>query len=148
MRSKPAVLVPLIAQASTSFGIGLVVFSLSNNLWLSLLVLPICGAGFMVSLAATNTILQTIVPEGLRGRVMAFYAMSFLGTAPIGSLIAGSVAERLGAPVTIMLGGVCCIASGVWFFLALPQIRAVIRPIYAQKGLLVIPDADTGAKTL
>jgi MFS family permease len=86
-----------IAQASTSFGIGLVVFALSRNLWLSLLVLPICGAGFMVSLAATNTVVQTIVPEELRGRIMAFYAMSFLGTAPIGSLIAGSVAERLGA---------------------------------------------------
>ena len=79
-----------IAQASTCFGIGLVVFSLSHNLWLSLLVLPIVGAGFMISLAATNTIVQTIVPEDLRGRVMAFYAMSFLGTAPIGSLIAGS----------------------------------------------------------
>ena len=105
-----------IAQASTSFGVGLVVFSLSRNLWLSLLVLPIVGAGFMISLAATNTIVQTIVPEDLRGRVMAFYAMSFLGTAPIGSLIAGSVAERIGAPATIMAGGICCIASGAWFF--------------------------------
>ena len=107
----------VIAQASTCFGVGLVAFSLSHNLWLSLLVLPMVGAGFMISLAATNTILQTIVPEDLRGRVMAFYAMSFLGTAPIGSLIAGSVAERIGAPATIMAGGICCIASGVWFFL-------------------------------
>jgi MFS family permease len=115
---------------------------------LSLLVLPICGAGFMVSLAATNTIVQTIVPEELRGRVMAFYAMSFLGTAPIGSLIAGSVAERLGAPATIMAGGICCVASGIWFHFNLPRLRALIRPIYAQKGLLVVPDADTGTKTL
>ena len=137
-----------IAQASTAFGIGLVVFSLSNNLWLSLLVLPICGAGFMISLAATNTIVQTLVPEDLRGRVMAFYAMSFLGTAPIGSLIAGSVAQRIGAPATIMAGGICCIASGLWFYFNLPQLRAVIRPIYVQKGLLVVPDADTGTKTL
>jgi MFS family permease len=137
-----------IAQASTSFGVGLVVFSLSHNLWLSLLVLPIVGAGFMISLAATNTIVQTIVPEDLRGRVMAFYAMSFLGTAPIGSLIAGTVAERIGAPATIMAGGICCIASGAWFFSNLPYIRAVVRPIYVQKGLLVIPDADPGTKTL
>ena len=73
-----------------AFGLALLVFSLSRNLWLSLLVLPICGAGFMISLAATNTIVQTLVPEHLRGRVMAFYTMAFLGTAPIGSLIAGS----------------------------------------------------------
>jgi len=137
-----------IAQASTAFGVGLVVFALSTNLWLSLLILPIIGGGFIISLAATNTILQTIVPEGLRGRVMAFYTVSFLGTAPIGSLIAGVVAARIGAPATILAGGVCCFASGLWFFWNLPHLRSIIRPIYIERGLLAIPDADAGAKTL
>ena len=135
-------------QASTCFGIGAGrLLAVAQPVAVAARAADL-GAGFMISLAATNTIVQTIVPEDLRGRVMAFYAMSFLGTAPIGSLIAGTVAERIGAPATIMAGGICCIASGVWFFSNLPHMRAVVRPIYIQKGLLVVPDADTGAKTL
>ena len=125
-----------IAQASTSFGLGLVVFAMSHNLWLSLLVLPIVGAGFMISLAATNTIVQTIVPENLRGRVMAFYAMAFLGTAPIGSLMAGVVADRIGPTNTIILGGLACLSVGIWFAVRLPQFRAHVRPIYVARGIL------------
>ena len=79
----------VIAIAACTFGVGLVLFSLSRSTLLSLLVLPVAGAGMMVTMASTNTVLQTIVEERLRGRVMAFYAMAFLGTAPIGSLIAG-----------------------------------------------------------
>jgi MFS family permease len=137
-----------IAQAATAFGVALVVFGLSDRLWLSLLVLPVSGAGFIIALAATNTVVQTIVPEELRGRVMAFYTMSFLGTAPIGSLLAGFAAERIGAPATIVAGGVSCVAAGVWFHTRLPKLRAIVRPIYAERGLLVMPDADSGAKTL
>ena len=77
-------------------------FGLSRTLWLSLLILPFVGAGFMVALAATNTIVQTITEEHLRGRVMAFYTMAFLGTAPLGSLLAGVLADRLGEPATIV----------------------------------------------
>src|SRR5206468_7145 len=76
----------VMVLATTAFGVGLVAFSLSQTLWLSLLVLPLVGAGMMVTMASTNTIIQTVVREELRGRVMAFYTMAFLGTAPIGSL--------------------------------------------------------------
>jgi MFS family permease len=83
--------------ATLAFGAGLVSFSLSRTLWLSLLILPVVGAGMMVETASTNTILQTIVEERMRGRVMSFYTMAFLGTAPIGSLVAGVLASRIGA---------------------------------------------------
>jgi MFS family permease len=125
-----------IAIATMTFGVGLAAFSFSHTLWLSLVLLPIAGGGFMVQTASTNTILQTIVDERLRGRVMAFYAMAFLGTAPIGSLVAGVVASRIGVPMTIFFGGVACIAGGAWFAVRLPALRAMIRPIYVERGIL------------
>ena len=90
----------------------------------------------MVETAATNTILQTIVEEQMRGRVMSFYTMAFLGTAPLGSLIAGVAADRIGAATTVLLGGIACVAAGIWFALRLPALRAVLRPIYVEKGIL------------
>jgi len=122
--------------ATIAFGVGLATFSFSHVLWLSLLLLPIVGGGMMVETASTNTILQTIVEEQMRGRVMSFYTMAFLGTAPIGSLLAGVVADRIGAPMTILLGGLSCIAAGIWFALRLPSLRTMLRPIYVQKGIL------------
>ncbi|MGH7648582.1 MAG: MFS transporter [Gemmatimonadaceae bacterium] len=125
-----------IAVATATFGVGLAAFAFSHTLWLSLLLLPIAGGGFMVQTASTNTILQTIVDERLRGRVMAFYAMAFLGTAPIGSLVAGVVASRIGVPMTIFFGGIACMAGGAWFAVRLPALRAMIRPIYVERGIL------------
>lgn len=125
-----------MSVATLAFGVGLIAFSLSRQQWLSLLLLPIVGGGMMVETASTNTIIQTIVEEGMRGRVMAFYAMAFVGTAPIGSLIAGVAADRIGAPMTILLGGLACIAGGIWFSVRLPALRAVLRPIYVEKGIL------------
>lgn len=122
--------------ATIAFGIGLSTFAFSRVLWLSLLLLPIVGGGMMVETASTNTILQTIVEERMRGRVMSFYTMAFLGTAPIGSLLAGVVADRIGAAMTIFLGGLCCIAGGIWFAIRLPLLRTMLRPIYVQKGIL------------
>ena len=122
--------------ATIAFGAGLVAFSLSHVTWLSLLLLPIVGGGMMVETASTNTILQTIVEERMRGRVMSFYTMAFLGTAPLGSLIAGVAADRIGAPRTILLGGLACVAAGIWFAVKLPVIRTFLRPIYVQKGIL------------
>src|SRR5262249_3334242 len=87
----------VIMRATMLFGVSLLAFSASRSLWLSLAVLPFVGAGFMVQMASTNTILQTIVDDRFRGRVMAFYTMAFLGTAPIGSLLAGVLADRVGA---------------------------------------------------
>ena len=137
-----------IAQASMLFGAALIAFSLSTNLWLSLALLPLTGAGFIVTLAATNTVVQTVVPEALRGRVMSFYTVSFLGTTPIGGLMAGYLAEHIGAPLTIGLGGLACLVGGMWFYTTLPRLRALIRPVYAERGLLVVPDTDTSAKSL
>src|SRR4051812_839216 len=125
-----------IAIASAVFGAGLVAFGLSRALWLSLLILPLIGAGFMISLAATNTIVQTITEEHLRGRVMAFYTMAFLGTAPLGSLLAGVLADRLGEPATIVLGGAACMLGAAWFATRLPRLRELVRPIYVRQGIV------------
>ena len=90
----------------------------------------------MVEMASTNTILQTIVEERMRGRVMAFYTMAFLGATPIGSLVAGVVAARVGPTMTIFLGGIACILAGTWFALRLPKFRELVRPIYIERGIL------------
>jgi len=137
-----------MAVASTTFGVALAAFSLSRSLWLSLLLLPLVGAGMMITMAATNTIIQTVVSEELRGRVMAFYTMAFLGTAPIGSLIAGFVADRLGPQRAILLGGLSCIVAGVWFSLRLPRLRELVRPIYVERGILAAAQIDGSSKSL
>jgi len=134
--------------STTAFGVGLVAFSFSRVLWLSLLVLPLVGGGMMVTMAATNTIIQTIVTEELRGRVMAFYTMAFLGTAPIGSLVAGVVAERIGPTQTILAGGVCCLAVAVWFGLSLPALKELVRPIYLERGIIGAAEIEGGTKAL
>jgi len=126
----------LIAVSASAFGVGLVLFSLSRSFVFSLLVLPIVGGGMMVTMAATNTVLQTIVEERLRGRVMALYGMAFLGTAPIGSLMAGVLAARIQPTGAIALGGVACILGGIWFAVGLPKFRAHVRPIYIERGII------------
>jgi len=131
----------VMVTATLGFGIALIMFGTSSRLWFALLVLPIAGAGFMVEMASTNTILQTITEERLRGRVMAFYTLAFLGTAPIGSLLAGVVAARIGAPATIVAGGIACVAGGVWLAVRLPSLRRLMRPIYIERGILSAADA-------
>jgi MFS family permease len=125
-----------IGYATLVYGVSLMAFSVSRELLLSLLVLPLAGSGFMTAIAAANTFIQTLVQEDLRGRVMAFYTVAFLGTMPIGSLATGIVAERLGAPVTIAVGGVLCVLAGLWFLSRLPSLGAVVRPIYIERGIL------------
>jgi MFS family permease len=134
--------------STAAFGAGLVSFSFSRVLWLSLLILPIIGAGMMVTMAASNTIIQTIVEEKLRGRVMAFYAMAFLGTAPIGSLIAGVVADRIGPTRTVTIGGVMCLVAAVWFATRLPLLREIVRPIYVERGIIAAAEIEVGVKSL
>ena len=138
----------VIMYATFMFGGGLVAFSLTTSIWVACGLLAIAGGGFMMQLAGTNTVLQTIVEERLRGRVMSFYTMAFFGTVPIGSLIGGVVAERIGAPMTVRLSGVVCLAAGAWFASRLPAIRALVRPVYMERGILTVPDVDAGAKTL
>jgi len=138
----------LIMYAAIVFGVGLVGFSFTSTLWTACLLLAITGLGFMVQLAATNTLLQTIVEENLRGRVMSFYTMAFFGTVPIGSLLGGLLADKYGSPVTVRVSGIVCVVGGAWFAYKLPAIREAVRPIYRRLGIITVPAVDTGAKTI
>jgi MFS family permease len=127
------------------FGCGLMGFAVSRWLGVSLVCMTIAGFGMMVQMASTNTVIQTLVDEEKRGRVMSFYTMSFLGTAPFGSLLAGWLSTRIGAPQTVFLSGVLCVATAIWFARELPAIRALVRPIYVRMGIL--PELAQGLET-
>jgi MFS family permease len=135
----------VIAMTAAGFGAGLITFSFSRELWLSLLLLVVTGFCFMQQMASSNTILQTITEDSKRGRVMSFYSIAFQGVAPFGSLAAGAVASRIGAPYTLMIGGAICICGAGWFAMQLPAIRKLVRPIYQQIG--IIPELVTGINT-
>ena len=129
-------LIRMIPISTLVFGIGLILFALSRTLWISLLMMLVCGFGLMQQMAASNTIIQTIVEENKRGRVMSFYTVAFVGMAPFGSLLAGGLAHAIGAPHTVIFSGVCCILGAGWFSTQRPAIREVIRPIYRDLGIL------------
>jgi MFS family permease len=129
--------------ATLTFGAGLVAFAFARHLPVAIAILVVVGAGFMVQMAATNTVLQTLVDDAMRGRVMAFYTMAFLGTAPIGSLFAGYVAQRVGTTITIAIGGAACLMSGAWLAVRLPVLRTIVRPIYIQRGILQAVETAT-----
>jgi MFS family permease len=126
----------IIAIAPAIFGTALVIFSQSRILWLSLFMMFLVGFGGILQIASSNTILQTIVEDDKRGRLMSLYTMSFLGILPFGNLASGALADRIGAPDTLMIGGFCCILGSLVFSKQLPKLRRLIRPIYAQIGLL------------
>jgi MFS family permease len=132
----------VIVISAGLFGIGLIGFSLSRLFWLSLCFMLLTGSGMMVQMASSNTILQTIVEEDKRGRVMSFYTMSFMGMVPFGSLLAGNLAHVIGAPKTVTIGGIACILGSVWFAKKLPALRKVMGPIYVEKGIITRPPAD------
>jgi MFS family permease len=134
----------IIVIASAILGIGLISFSLSHLLWLSLFLLLLTGFGMMVHMASSNTILQTMVDDDKRGRVMSLYTMAFMGMAPFGSLAGGSLAGRIGAPYTLIIGGTSCILGSFLFAKKLPSIRKMVRPIYIRKGVLLEPIIDKG----
>jgi MFS family permease len=126
----------MVQIAAATFGGALILFGLSHTLWLSLGLMLLIGFGMMQVFSASNTIIQTLVMEDKRARVMSYYAMAFFGTAPFGSLLAGALAHRLGAPATVMVTGAISLAGSVWFTFELPKVRAVMRPIYQEMGLL------------
>lgn len=130
----------VIVVATTMLSAGLLAFSFSNTLLISCAVLPLVGAGMMLQAAAANTILQTIVEEKLRGRVMAFYAMAVLGTQPVGSLLAGALAHRIGAQHTIFIGAIACLLSGAWFAFRRKRLAELVRPIYIERGIMTWDD--------
>ena len=126
----------MIPIATGVFGGSLIAFSQSRLLWLSLILLLGTGFGMITQLASSNTILQTIIPDERRGRVMSFYAMAFIGMAPFGSLLAGSLASRIGASHTVLISGICCVAGALWFASRLGHLRKVVRPIYVKLGIV------------
>jgi MFS family permease len=132
----------IIPAAAGVFGIGLIAMSQSRSFPLSLILMAVVGFGMMANMASCNTLIQTLVEDDKRGRVMSLYGMSFMGMAPFGSLIAGSLASRIGAPNAALIGGACCIAGAAAFMRKLPDIRRIIHPIFVQKGIL--PEVSSG----
>jgi MFS family permease len=118
-----------VAASTAVFGVALVLFSFSRSFWLSTALLVPAGFGMMVQMAGCNTLIQAMVPDALRGRVMAVYSMMFMGMAPFGALLAGWLADRFGAPATVALGGLCCIAGAAVFATRLPGLRRQARDL-------------------
>jgi MFS family permease len=117
----------VVGYASAGFGSGLILFSLSRSFLLSALILIPVGFSFMIQMAASNTLIQTIVPDHLRGRVMAVHVMMFIGMAPFGSFLAGAIAAKVGAPLTIGVGAAICIVGAGVFLARLPGLQLVSR---------------------
>jgi MFS family permease len=146
-------LIRMIPVAAAVFGLGLIGFGLSHAFWLSMLMVLVAGMGMMQGMAASNTIIQTLVDEDKRGRVMSYYTMAFMGMAPFGSLLAGTLAHAIpamplwfvgktplaGAQWTVILNGVVVVLGAAWFVTRLPALRRVVRPIYQEMG--IIPSA-------
>lgn len=135
----------VIPVSAALFGGALIGFGLSRNFWLSMFFLLIAGWGMMRQMAASNTLLQTIVEDEKRGRVMSFYAMAFAGMSPFGSLLAGVSAGRFGAPATVITSGVLCLVGAGFFARQLPRLREVIRPLYIKLG--VLPEVARGIES-
>ncbi len=134
-----------IVRCTALFGAALVAFAWSRNVWLSSVLMMFAGFGIMATTAAMNTILQTLVEEQMRGRVMALYTMAFIGLSPLGALFGGALAERIGAPLTVGVGGLACVALAVWFARELPELREMVRPIYQRMG--IIPEVASGIQS-
>jgi len=126
----------VIPAAAAMLGLALVLFSFSGNFYLSLALMPLTGCSAMLAMASSNTLLQTLAEDEMRGRIMAFFTMAFMGVAPIGSLICGSLAQRIGAPSTVRLGGLTCIAGAAVFAFIRPSLRELVIPIYIRRGIL------------
>jgi MFS family permease len=125
-----------LSGASLVFGSALIAFSYSRSLWLSLPLLVLVGGGMMMQMAATNTLIQTLVDERMRGRVLSFYTMAFFGMTPFGSLLAGAVSSRFGAEIAVRSGGVITLVAAAFFIRRLPQLREQARPVYERLGIL------------
>jgi MFS family permease len=135
----------ILAVSTTIFGVGIILFSLSRNLWLSLILLLVTGFGMMVQMACANTLIQTMVDDDKRGRVMSFYSMAFVGVAPFGSLLSGTLASRIGAPATNIIGGALCIVGAAFFARNLPALRKLVHPIYVRMG--IVPEVAQGMQS-
>jgi len=148
MRKSIKGLTRTLQTAVAVLGIGLIFFGLSHVLWLSLLLIVVVGFGVIQVAAVCNTIIQSLVPDDKRARVMGYYTMAFFGSAPFGSLMAGALAEHIGAPHTVMLTGALCIASAAWFSLQLPKIRPEMRAAYREKELAAQRESEPPSRSV
>jgi MFS family permease len=135
----------IVPVAASLAGLGLIMFSFSRAFIVSLLLMVITGLGLMLNTASSNTILQTIVDDDKRGRIMSFYTMAIMGTAPFGSLLAGYIAKEIGTPFTILIGGITCVAGAFLFYRKLPELKSKARPVYIKKG--IIPEVVSGLQS-
>ena len=135
LRKSVVGLTRMVQIAAAMLGVALILFGLSHVLWLSLVLMVFVGFGLMQTASASNTIIQSLVTEDKRARVMSYYTMAFFGAAPFGSLLAGVLAERIGAPHTVFVTGAFCVAGSLWFSIELPKVSAVMRPIYERMGV-------------
>lgn len=133
-RKNAAGLEKLIPFSAVVFGSGLILLAASRIFWLATLVMVLTGAGMMLVMASSNTVIQSVIDDSKRGRVMSFYAMAFMGTAPFGSLLAGSLAKIIGTPLTLAMGGASCIIGAVFYLRKMPEIQQHIRPVYQKLG--------------
>lgn len=128
--------------AGTLFGSGLIAFSLTPWLWLAVVLLAVTGAGMMIQMAGSNTLVQTLVDENMRGRVMSFYAMAFFGMAPFGSLLGGWLGARIGVGAAVRWGGIATLVAVALFLRKLPELRRLVRPRYVELGILAPDPAE------
>ena len=126
----------VIVFSTAIFGIGLILFSFSKIFILSLVLMVAVGLGMMLQMASSNTILQTVADDDKRGRVMSFYTMAFMGTAPFGSLLLGALANAWGATVAVGIAGVSCMVGSILFAYKFAEIKSAIRPIFIKLGIL------------
>jgi MFS family permease len=126
----------MLQVAVALLGAALVLLGLSHTLWISLVLMVLIGFGMLQAASVSNTLIQSLVPEEKRARAMSYYSMAFFGATPFGSLFAGVIANRIGAPDTVMITGACCVLGAVWFTFELPKMYLVMRPIYQQLGIL------------
>jgi MFS family permease len=143
VRKSLAGLTRMLQIAAAMLGGALIFFGMSHTLWLSLVLMVFAGFGMIQSASVSNTIIQALVAEDKRARVMGYYTMAFFGGAPFGSLLAGALAHRIGAPYTVMILGAFCVAGSLWFTLERPKIRELMRPIYQEKGLVPVRSAPS-----
>jgi MFS family permease len=134
-----------IVRCLVLFGAALIAFGFSRNIWLSSAAMTLAGFGIMATTSSMNTILQTLVQEEMRGRVMALYTMAFIGLSPVGALLSGALADRIGAPTTVAISGGCCVLLALWFARQLPALREMVLPIYRRLG--IIPEVAKGLQT-
>ena len=135
----------LIAYSAALFGLSLLIFSFSRRFEFSIFLMIFIGLGMMLQMASSNTLLQTLSDDDKRGRVMSFYTMAYMGTAPFGSHLAGGLADIIGVAFTIGFGGICCIIGAVIFWQKLPVLRQLLHPLYVKMG--IIPEVSSGIQS-